>query len=142
MNSALLLLLALNTPAEAAKPQVLSIVVEDAETGDPVATAEVRIPNTEGRRKVDPETGVWEASMLYTYDGDTLIFEKGLAVAFTVSAPGYHALSFNYVLRHRKNTLLVPLSPMAEQEVVQDAEEAVPIQWFKRTTVAQDDGAT
>lgn len=120
-------------PARAERPQILSVTVTDTE-GAVVPNAWVRIPDTEGRRAVDPTTGLWEASMLYRHDGDPYVFTKGMSLTVTVSAPGYLAQTFAVELRARRNELPVVLEKMPEQEILPDGletDEQVLLDWFR-----------
>ena len=119
--------------ARAERPQILSVSVTDS-SGQVIPNAWVRVPDTEGRRAVDPTTGLWEASMLYRYDGEPLVFTKGMTLIVTVSAPGYLAQTFEYALRARRNELPVVLEPMPEQAILPDGletDEQVLLDWFR-----------
>lgn len=109
----LLLSMLYNTPASAARPQIVSVVITDP-SGAPIPNAWVRIPRTEGRRTVEPATGLWEASTVYRYDGSPLVFTRGLRLELTVSAPGYHTQRLSVAVRSRRNLLPVQLQPMAQ----------------------------
>ena len=127
----LMLGLVLSAPAFAAqKPQIITVAVTDME-GDPILSAWVRLPETEGRRNVDPETGVWEASMLYTYDGRPMVFIKGMKLVLTISAPGYINRKVFYEVRSRANNLAIQLEEMPEQQVVEEEEDELMIDWFQ-----------
>ena len=119
--------------AHAERPQILAVTVTDA-AGAVVPNAWVRIPETEGRRTVDPTSGIWEASMLYRYDGDPLVFTKGMTLVVTVSAPGYLSQTFEYELRSRRNELPVQLEKMPEQAILPEGLESaddVLLEWFR-----------
>lgn len=121
------------TSAHAERPQIIAVTVTDTD-GSVVPNAWVRIPETEGRRTVEPTTGIWEASMLYRFDGQPLVFTKGMTLLITVSAPGYRAQSFEFEVRARKNELPVALEKMPEQEILQEgleSEEDVLLDWFR-----------
>jgi len=104
--------------------------VKDSE-GKPIPNAWVRIPDTEGRRQVSSETGIWEASMLYRYDGDILFFLRGDIVNLTVSAPGYQAQALIYTIRPRRNEFEVQLQAMLKAEAAVEADEELSIEWLK-----------
>jgi hypothetical protein len=131
-----LLALALLTAAPAAyaeRPQILAVTVTDT-AGAPVPNAWVRIPQTEGRRAVDPTTGIWEASMLYTYAGEPLVFTKGMTLEVSISAPGYLTQTFLFEVRARRNELPVQLVPMPEPEMLPDgleSDEDALLDWFR-----------
>ncbi|MBX2800410.1 MAG: hypothetical protein KTR31_22210 [Myxococcales bacterium] len=111
------LTLGLTTPqAHAARPQIVSIVVTD-DAAQPIVNAWVRVPGTEGRRKVDAG-GVWEASTLYRYDGSPLVFTKGLRLEITVTAPGFKPRRVAYQVRARRNTVPVELVRIEEQPLL------------------------
>jgi hypothetical protein len=115
------------------KPQIISVVVSD-QAGVPIPNAWVRVPETEGRRIVDAETGRWEASMLYSYDGTPVVFVRGMMVDLTVSAPGYQPRRLLYEVEPRGNELLISLEVMPEREVVDTtvADEELVIDWFSK----------
>lgn len=121
MASVALLLWSMNA-AVAARPQIVSVVVTD-EQGQPIPNAWVRIPQTEGRRVVDPETGLWEASTVYRYDGEPLVFTRGLRLELTVSAPGYHTRRLAVQVRSRRNLLPVSLQPMPTPSLLTTPED-------------------
>jgi hypothetical protein len=138
---AVAVLLVAPSGAQAAKPQVLTVQVVDGVTNQIIPNAEVRLPGTEGRREVDTQTGIWEASMLYTFEGKSVIFTKGMELDVTVSAPGYVAVSFEYLMRTKKNVVIVPLNQMEERKAVLEAEDdETMIQWFKRTPSGTEEG--
>ncbi len=130
----------LTSPALAGeKAQLVTIEVIDTE-GTPIANAWVRLPGTEGRRSVEPLTGVWEASMLYTYAGDPIVFTKGMALDLTVSAPGFVAKNVLYKVAARRNIVQVLLDEMEERDIVLSEEvdpDALMIKWFERTSDAE-----
>ena len=117
------------TVSEARRPKLLSVHVKDVE-GRPIPNAWVRIPDTEGRRQVAPKTGIWEASMLYRYDGDILFFLRGDIVNLTVSAPGYQAQALIYTIRPRRNEFDVHLATMVKAESAVESDEELAIEWL------------
>lgn len=123
-------LLMTTSVSEARRPKLLSVHVKDSE-GKPIPNAWVRIPDTEGRRQVSSETGIWEASMLYRYDGDILFFLRGDIVNLTVSAPGYQAQALIYTIRPRRNEFEVQLQAMLKAEAAVEADEELSIEWLK-----------
>jgi hypothetical protein len=123
-------LLMTSTVSEARRPKLLSVHVKDIE-GKPISNAWVRIPDTEGRRQVSSATGIWEASMLYRYDGDILFFLRGDTVNLTVSAPGYQAQALIYTIRPRRNEFDVQLQTMLKAEAAVEADEELSIEWLK-----------
>ena len=99
------------TPAQAARPQVLTVVVADSE-GQPVSNAWVRVPGAERERRVEPETGIWAAAWVTDTDGQPRIFTKGMELELTVTAPGYRPQRVRYRIRSRQNTIRVMLEPL------------------------------
>ena len=135
-------LLMLASPAHAAdKPQIVTIEVKD-QAGQPMDSAWVRLPGTEGRRNVEALTGIWEASMLYTYEGDPVIFTKGMELNLTISAPGFVSQNIAYTVVARRNLISIVLDQMEEREIVEepDDESALMIRWFERSR--EDEEAT
>jgi len=127
--------LAVPSVARAERPQIVMVTVHDTE-GRVVPNAWVRIPGTEGRRTVDATTGIWEASMLYRFDGEPFVFTKGETLRITVSAPGYLAQTFEFEVRARRNELPVVLEKMPEQEILPEdleleSEDEVLLDWFR-----------
>ncbi len=99
------------------------------EVGRALPSAWVRVPDTEGRRRVDAETGVWQARYLYAYDGMELPFKRGQVVEFTISAPGYATRLARYRVRGGKNQLTIGLEPLPEGDLEVDTD----ITWFRRS---------
>ena len=95
----------------------------------PIPHAWVRVPDTEGGRLVDPETGVWEARYLYAYDGMEIFFERGMTLEFTISAPGHATRVARYKIRGGKNQLTVVLPDLDEASEEADTN----VTWFRRT---------
>ena len=119
--------------ARAERPQIVAVTVTDID-GKPIPNAWVRIPNTEGRRTVDPATGLWEASMLYGFDGEPLVFTRGMVLQISVSAPGYLTQIIEFEVRARRNELPITLEKMPEQEILPDGletDEDVLLEWFR-----------
>lgn len=90
-------------------------------TGNPIPTAVVRHPEEAERHRVNTVTGAWTAKVLYLPDGTAMVFQKGMELEFEVSAPGYQTAHVRYLVRKRKNVILVNLDPMPE-----DTEEVDP----------------
>jgi len=116
--------------AQARRPKLLSVHVSDAD-GTPIPNAWVRVPDTEGRRQVSPKTGIWEASMLYRYDGDILFFLRGDTIELTVSAPGYQAQALIYTVRTRRNEFDVRLDKMLKADAAVEQDEELSIEWLE-----------
>ena len=122
------------------RPQIVTVAVVD-EQGEPIPNAWVRVHQTEGRRSVDPDSGLWEASTLYRYDGSPLVFVKGMAVEFTVSAPGFRAVRLQYEVRSRRNYLQVALDVLPQQPILTDgpsSTEALMYEWFQGRPPEED----
>ena len=96
------------TTVHAGKPRVVTVVVQDVE-GAPIPNAWVRVPGAERTRSVEPDTGVWEAAFVYGGDGSPRIFEKGMELALTVTAPGYRPRRLVYRVKGRNNRIDVTL---------------------------------
>ena len=77
--------------AEAGRPRVVTVVVQDPE-GDPIPNAWVRVPGTERERAVEHDTGVWERALVYEADGSPRIFHKGMELPLT-SIPSFWKLA-------------------------------------------------
>lgn len=93
------------------------------ESGDPVSTAVVRHPQEEERHHVNAITGSWTANTLYLPGGEPLEFEDGMELTFEVSAPGYLTETIRYIVRKRKNVIVVELSEMDIKEDLDQAED-------------------
>jgi len=92
-------------------PLALTIQVLD-ETGSPVTTAVVRHTEEEERHRVNAVTGAWTGTALYLDGGTEVPFEEGQDVTFEVSAPGFLTETVRYIVRKRKNVIIVTLSEM------------------------------
>jgi hypothetical protein len=112
--------------------RTVTITVTDP-SGKPIPNAWVRVPETDGRRAVDPQSGKWETDLLYKLDGTEYWFLKGKPIDFMISAPQYQTASLLFKVHGRKsnNNLLVSLQPMEKPDLGNDDE--LMIQWFKRT---------
>jgi len=97
--------------AAAKGPLALTIQVLD-ESGSPVTTAVVRHTEEEERHRVNAVTGAWTATSLYLEGGAEMPFEEGQDVTFEVSAPGFLTETVRYIVRKRKNVIVVTLSEM------------------------------
>ena len=84
--------------------------------GNPIPTAVVRHPQEEERHRVNTVTGSWKASVLYLPTGEDMRFEKGMELELEVSAPGWVSETVRYIVRKRKNVILVTLHPMESQD--------------------------
>lgn len=115
--------------------QLVSVTVVNAD-GEPLANAMVRVPETEGRRDVTPTTGTWETDMLYRLDGSELYFSRGTVLNLTITAPGYEAVTVAWTVRGRKNGIRVMLAELPADAKPSVEDEELMIQWFKRTTPA------
>lgn len=122
LAAALLALVALvGTPA-IAQDEGIPVEVRVVDTvGNPIPTAVVRHPLEAERHRVNTVTGAWTAKVLYLPDGTSLVFSKGMELEFEVSAPGYQTAHVRYLVRKRKNVIIVNLDAMPE-----DTEEVDP----------------
>jgi len=131
------LALALVSPALAKgdKGRPVTIRVVD-EQGQPIPNATVRVPGTEGKRRVT-RAGEWTESMLYTVDGDEFVFRKNEFVEFHVAAPEFHARSIKYRVRGRMNYVQVALKamPPPAASLAAEANSELLVRWFQRTAV-------
>ena len=117
-------------PAFAKEEDGINVQVQVLDpTGSPIPTAVVRHPDEAERHRVNTVTGIWEGNVLYLPDGSMIKFEKGMELAFEVSAPGYVTETVRYLVRKRKNLIQVSLEQMAEEEI---EEEEMPIIGFGR----------
>ena len=108
MFLALLLALA-SAHAEAGIP----VRVEVTDTlGHPVQTAVVQSPDEDVRHEVNKVDGSWEGTKIYTKGGAEVVFEPGLALKLAVSAPGYRTQDVEYIVRKKKNVLVVALDTL------------------------------
>lgn len=111
----------------------ITVLVKDT-NGNPVATAVVRNPKEEERHRVNTVTGSWVGSILYLPDGSMIKFAKGMEVTFEVSAPGYVTQTVHYIVRKRKNVIVVPLEQMKldDSSSKKDDDSQMPIIGFGR----------
>lgn len=107
---------------------LVRITVVDTEER-PIPNAWVRVPDTEGRRIVDPETGIWESRYLYAYDGMEIFFERRMTLEFTISAPGHATRVARYRVRGGKNQLTVVLPDLTTDTAEVDTD----VIWFRRS---------
>ncbi len=110
----------------------VTVAVVDSQ-GEPIPNAWVRIPDTEGRRRVEPDTGRWTASSVYGYDGAEIRFQKGMILDLSVSAPGHQARSVQYRVAKRRNVVTVALPPLQAIDLGDQSDEELVIRWFQRT---------
>jgi hypothetical protein len=105
--------LLLASPALAQEPVAIPLTVEvvDAQ-GLPVVTAVIRHQAERDLHPVNNRTGVWTADRLYLHSGLEEPFVKGATVELEISAPGFVTSHVVYMMRKRKNRLVVTLEPM------------------------------
>jgi hypothetical protein len=130
----LFLAMAASSTAFAQNTEAFGIPVKVAvvdSAGKPIPTAWVRLPNTEGRRRVDPD-GTWTAAFVYRTDGTELDFAKGMVLEFTVSAPGYTARTVAYKVARRKNSITVPLEPMLDPDFSDEDDTQLIEDWIQK----------
>ena len=89
----------------------LTVQVLD-DTGNPITTAVVRNPEEAERHQVNAVSGTWTATALYLDGGAEVPFHEGQDVSFEVSAPGFLTETVRYIIRKRRNTIVVTLSAM------------------------------
>lgn len=127
--------------AEDQKGRPVTIRIVD-EQGATLPNATVRVPGTEGKRRVT-RIGEWTESMLYTIEGDEFVFRKSEFVEFHIAAPEYHARSIKYKVRGRMNYVEVALKrmpPPLEPLAAEDDNELL-VRWFQRTPVDEPTAA-
>jgi hypothetical protein len=108
----------------------LVIQVVDAESTTPVVTAKVRNPQEKETQSVNSDTGEWRGRVLYLPDGTEVFFEAGMELTFEISAPNYKLEKITYVMRKRKNRVVIPLQKM--QISLDDLEDDEPVIQFGR----------
>jgi hypothetical protein len=116
------------------KGRAVTLRVVD-EGGEPLPNATVRVPGTEGKRRVT-RNGEWTESVLYTIEGDEFRFKRGDVVEFHVTAPEYHARAIKYRVRGRLNYVEVALKRMPAPDAALESDpDDLLIRWFLRTSV-------
>jgi hypothetical protein len=105
--------------------------------GNPIPTAVVRHPEEQYRHPVNTVTGAYRMDVLYLPDGSEMVFAKGMELEFEISAPGYVTANIVYIVRKRKNVVVVSLEKM-ELNLLDDIEDPV-IQFGRDRPI---DGAT
>lgn len=127
-SAALLLVQPVRASEEPGLPVTVQVLDE---AGKPISTAVVRHREERDRHRVNTFDGTWTASVLYLRDGQELILEKGLELDLEISAPGYVNAAVKYVIRKRKNSVVVTLQSM-EEEYDYDPEMQEPVIQFGR----------
>ncbi len=126
--------LALTAPAVAQEEVGIAVTVAVIDqAGTPIPDAWVRVPNTEGRRRVEPATGQWTATSVLGSDGTEVPFKRGMFLDLTISAPGYSARTVQYEVAKRHNVVTVPLEPMDDPDYSDENDTELMIRWFQRT---------
>jgi hypothetical protein len=110
-------------------------VVEKVPEGEkreaaPIPTAKVRNPDEKDPHPVNRSTGEWLGRVMYLQNGNEVIFDQGMALTFEVSAPGYLTQKITYVMRKRKNKVIIALEKMSLS--FDDEEEEDPVIQFGR----------
>lgn len=126
-----LVLAGLASPALAGKEEVgipLVITVVDAETGAPIPFAAVREQQERELHGVNRESGQFSTTVLYPSYNDEILLQKGMALVLEVTAAGYAPQKVDYVMRGRRNKVLVPLHKMVIPPNIGDE----PVTPFKR----------
>jgi hypothetical protein len=98
--------------------------------GMPLSTAKVRNPQEKEPHSVRTNDGTWEGDVLYLPDGTEVFFDKGMELTFEVSAPGYKNRKITYVMRKRKNKVVVQLEKL--KLGIDDFEDEDPVIQFGR----------
>lgn len=91
-------------------PLVVSVV--DAKTGLPIPFASVREQQEKELHPVNRKTGQFATTMLYPSYNDEIVLTKGMELVLEITAPNYQPTRVDYVMRRRKNKVLVSLEPM------------------------------
>lgn len=102
-----------------AKLTEVSVQVLDTK-GEPIATAYVRNPQERELHEVNSVTGRWSSAHLYLPGGKTEPIEVGAPLTFDITAPGYISEKVRYVVRKRKNDIIVTLAEMDLEEEEDD----------------------
>ncbi len=89
----------------------LEIRVTDRD-GSPVPTATVHSSLEREPQRVNTENATWTGDRAFPDDGTEVLFEKKAALEFSIAAPGFERVDVVYVMRKKKNTLVVELSPL------------------------------
>lgn len=107
--------LSLASPVASAQEEGVPVEVRVVDAaGNPIPTAVVRHPEEAERHRVNTVTGAWTGKVLYLPDGTALSFAKGMELTFEVSAPGYQTATVRYLVRKRKNVIIVNLDEMTD----------------------------
>ena len=93
--------------------------------GNPIPTAVVRHPQEEERHRVNTVTGTFKANVLYLPTGEELVFSKGMELELEISAPGYISETVRYIIRKRKNVIIVTLNAMDATEDLDELDDPV-----------------
>lgn len=117
---------ALAGKAEEGIPLVVTVV--DAETGAPIPFAAVREQQEKELHGVNRETGQFATTMLYPSYNDEIVLQKGMELVLEVTAAGYEPQKVAYVMRGKRNKVLVPLHKMVIPANIGDE----PVTPFKR----------
>ena len=104
-------------PAEAKKGNsdegiLITIIILDEETEEPIQTAKVKHSLESDSSRVNKLTGKWQAREVYDAEGNEHKFKAGQTENFSVSAPGYTTRIVKYDVRKRRNTIPLKLQKM------------------------------
>lgn len=90
----------------------LVVTVLDSQTGLPIPFAAVRETQEKELHPVNRENGQFSTTMLYPSYNDEIPLQKGMELTLEVTAANYQPRKVDYVMRKRKNKVLVQLDPM------------------------------
>lgn len=126
--------------ADKGRPVTIRVVDQN---GVAIPNANVRVPGTEGKTKVNGN-GEWTETMLYTIEGDEFVFKKNETIVFYISAPEFHARTIAYPVKGRMNYVEIALRKMPEptKPLEQVDDQDLLIRWFQRTEVEDSPDAT
>ncbi|MFT7519304.1 MAG: hypothetical protein ACI9MC_001444 [Kiritimatiellia bacterium] len=96
----------------------LVVVVQDALTALPVPFARVREATEKSMHPVNRENGQFATTALYPdYSGEVPL-RRGMELVLEVTAAGYEPAKITYLMRARKNKIVVQLQKMEIQPVI------------------------
>lgn len=90
----------------------LVITVVDAKTGLPIPFAAVRETQERELHPVNKVNGQFSTTMLYPNYNEEIPLQKDMALVLEITAASYAPKKIDYVMRKRKNQLIVQLEPM------------------------------
>jgi len=90
----------------------LVVTVVDGTTGLPIPFAAVRETQEKELHPVNRKTGQFATTMLYPSYNEEIPLQKGMELTLEVTAANYAPRKVTYVMRKRKNKVMVELEPM------------------------------